>query len=47
MLLLDDLEDLNIEGTIRIVLLKTSNVSSSGLKLDIKPDKAERHPDPA
>jgi AsmA protein len=42
MCLLDDLEDLNIEGTIWIGLLKTSNASSFGLKLDIKPDKVER-----
>ena len=39
---LDDPEDLNIEGIIRIGLLKTSNASSFGLKLDIKPDKVER-----
>ena len=34
--LLDDLQDLNIQGSIRIGVLKAANVTSSGVKLDIR-----------
>ncbi len=41
--LLDDLEDLKIRGSIRIGVLKSANVTSSGVKLDIRTDQ---HRDP-
>jgi AsmA protein len=41
--LLDDLEDLNIQGSIRIGLLKAANVTSSGVKLDIRTGQYRDH----
>ncbi|HEX8875083.1 MAG TPA: hypothetical protein VF780_10690, partial [Nitrosospira sp.] len=42
--LLNDLGDMNIRGIIRIGSLKASNVRSSGVRLEIKPDGAESRP---
>ncbi|SHM21071.1 AsmA protein [Nitrosospira sp. Nsp11] len=41
--LFDDLEDLNIQGSIRIGVLKAANVTSSGVKLNIRTGQYRDH----